>query len=87
MPLYVCDWPALCARPSGGKGSSEENWLRQRGGSLGKERGLVDGKREEGALGRSPEQLPKCSVINKSYWPSPNVSTGLAGQDGRGRLL
>lgn len=31
----------------------------------GKERSLVGGKREEGALGRSPEQLPKCSVVNK----------------------
>ena len=28
------------------------------------ERGLDDVKREEGALGRSPEQLPKCLVIN-----------------------
>ena len=44
-------------------GQFRTEW-KQRRGSLGKERDLHDGKREEGALGRSPEQLPKCLVIN-----------------------
>lgn len=58
-----CNPPPTPHRPC--LGSSGQNCLKQKGGGLGKERGLVGGRGVEGALSRSPVRLPKCSVINK----------------------